>query len=123
LGYRIGLIKKWTRYKKSLRSLRRVVLAERHIFENACYKLFQAVFGADSEITRKLFQDKEGAIWSDKSIESMFYARLGKDTWEIYIGIVEEIRDILGRLLVELRKNISLPVSQVLGCIYTTSSI
>ena len=52
-----------------------------------------------------------GELWQDPKIEQKFHASLGEETWGVFQGVLDEIQDLLGKLLAELQKNIPVPVS------------
>lgn len=98
------------RYKKTLRSLRRVFAAEQQVFENACYKLIEAVFNDDGHTARRLLSDCLGTAWKDTNIEKKLQEALGPENWAVFEGIMFEIQGMLSRLLAELQKNILINV-------------
>lgn len=99
------------RYKKTLRSLRRVIAAEQQVFENACYKLIEAVFNDDGHTARRLLSDCLGTAWRDVTIEKKLKQALGPENWAVFEGIMFEIQGMLSQLLAELQRNISINVS------------
>jgi hypothetical protein len=99
------------RYKKTLRSLRRVFAAEQQVFENACYKLIEAVFNDDGHTARRLLSDCLGTAWKDAAIEMKLEEALGPKNWAVFEGIMFEIQCMLSKLLAELQRNISINVS------------
>lgn len=104
------LIKRWMRYKKTLRSLRRVFAAEKQVFENACYKLIDAVFNDNGHTARRLLSDGLGSAWKDVDIERKLQGALGPENWAVFEGIMSEIQGMLRKLLAELQRNISINV-------------
>jgi len=98
------------RYKKTLRSLRRVFAAEKQVFENACYKLIDAVFNDNGHTARRLLSDGLGSAWKDVDIERKLQGALGPENWAVFEGIMSEIQGMLRKLLAELQRNISINV-------------
>ncbi|KAH0536241.1 hypothetical protein FGG08_006863 [Glutinoglossum americanum] len=106
----LDVISRWLKYKKTLKSLRRVLGGEQEMFQNACFNLFDAVFKDNGLTARKLIADPLAPFWEQPELEEKFKYKLGEKGWQIYEGIISEIQCILGELLTELAKHI--PVNQ-----------
>lgn len=103
------LIKKWIRYKKTAKSLQRMLKAEAFIFRNASCNFLEVVLGPES---RKLWNSSESDAWKDPQVAKAVKQRLGEETWGIFEGVMFEISEILAKLLQGLHRNLNIDVSR-----------
>ena len=105
------IIKRWIRYKKSLRSLLRILQGEKLLFLNACYRLVDTTCQDHGRTADALFKDFLGPDWAAPALRVKIQNALGSDQWDSIQGVISEVKDILLQLLGEIQSSITIDVS------------
>jgi hypothetical protein len=105
------IIKSWIRYKKSLRSLLRILQGEKLLFLNACYRLVDAICQDHGRTANALFRDFLSPDWAASALRVKIHDALGSEQWDSIQGVILEIKDTLVQLLDEVQRSITIDVS------------
>lgn len=105
------IIKSWIRYKKSLRSLLRILQGEKLLFLNVCYKLVDTICQDHGRTADALFKDLLSPTWATPALQVKIHNALGPEQWHCIQGVIAEIKDVLVQLLDEVRRSVTIDVS------------
>ena len=111
ITFSTDIIKSWIRYKKSLRSLLRVLQGEKLLFLNACYRLVDNICQDHGRTADALFNDFLSPDWAAPALQVKIQHALGSGQWDSIQGVISEVKDVLLQLLGELQRSMPVDVS------------
>ena len=91
----VDTIARWCRYERELASLKRLLIAEKVVFQGSCEQLLSGLVPASH--VEELIEDPKNSKWKDGALEKKLQQRLGR-SYASYLACVEDMDSVTKRL-------------------------